>query len=582
MPSLYVIQGNGQGSHFDLTELASSSDDRVIGIGREKGNDITVEDHEASRRHAEIRKHNDTYSLTDLDSSNGTFLNNCRIAEAELKSGDRIQIGRTLFLYSHGEGGHLPPANVEIVGTESGDDGSRIIAAVPDKLGPNLPPLPQDDTQNHWLVQAQNNLDVMYRTALAVSHTLDIDDLLDRILQLVFDWVEADRGCIMLREEETGQLITKARRDREAGTKSSMTISRTILDYVLERHEGVLTSNAQGDDRFRSGQSVLRTGVHEAICVPMQGRYGQIGVLYVDTLTPLGEVMASGGQRFTDEHLKLMVAIGHQAALAVEDTTYYSAMVQSERLAAVGQTIATLSHHIKNILQGIHGGSYLVEMGLDKNDLGVTDKGWGIVRRNQQKISSLVMDMLSFSKDRKPEPSPSDIPALLAEIIETVKQRAEDAAISVHCKTPDNFPVLLCDTEALSRAILNVVTNAIDAVEEQSDGTVNITTEIDEKREVVHVRVTDNGPGIPEETLPDIFNLFVSTKGAKGTGLGLTVSQKILREHGGDISVESTATHGTCFTLSFPLILSDQTTTGTRGTVTDMQLPADFDASITP
>ena len=73
----------------------------------------------------------------------------------------------------------------------------------------------------------------MYRTALAVSHTLDIDDLLDRILHLVFDWVEADRGCIMLRDEETGQLITKARRDREAGTNSSMTISRTILDYVL-------------------------------------------------------------------------------------------------------------------------------------------------------------------------------------------------------------------------------------------------------------------------------------------------------------------------------------------------------------
>ena len=582
MPSIYVIQGSGQGSHFDLAELISSSDERVVGIGREKGNDITVEDHEASRRHAEIRKRNDTYFLADLDSSNGTFLNNCRISEAELKSGDRIQIGRTLFLYSQGESGHLPPANVEIIGRESGDDGSRIIAAVPDKLGPDLPPLPQDDTQNHWLAQAQNNLDVMYRTALAVSHTLDIDDLLDRILQLVFDWVEADRGCIMLREEETGQLITKARRDRVAGTKSSMTISRTILDYVLERHEGVLTSNAQGDDRFRSGQSVLRTGVHEAICVPMQGRYGQIGVLYVDTVTPLGEVMASGGQHFSDEHLKLMVAIGHQAALAVEDTRYYSAMVQSERLAAVGQTIATLSHHIKNILQGIHGGSYLVEMGLDKNDLGVTDKGWGIVRRNQHKISSLVMDMLSFSKDRKPEPSPSDIPALLAEIVETVKQRAEDAGISVHCTAPDNFPVILCYTEALSRAILNVVTNAIDAVEERADGKVDITTEIDGEREVVQVRVTDNGPGIPAETLPHIFNLFVSTKGAKGTGLGLTVSQKILREHGGSISVESTATHGTCFTLSFPLLFSDQAASGGRGTVTDAQLPSDFDASIAP
>ena len=581
-PSLYVIQGRSQGSHIDLASLTSDDSDQAIGIGREKGNRIVVEDHEASRRHAEIRKHNDPFFLTDLNSSNGTFLNNSRISEAELKSGDRIQIGRTLFLYSQGESEHQLSANVEIVGTETGDDGSRIIAAVLDKLGPNLPPLPQDDTQNHWLVQAQNNLDVMYRTALAVSHTLDIDDLLDRILHLVFDWVEADRGCIMLRDEETGQLFTKARRDREAGTNSSMTISRTILDYVLERHEGVLTSNAQGDDRFRSGQSVLRTGVHEAICVPMQGRYGQIGVLYVDTLTPLGEMMAFGGQRFSDEHLKLMVAIGHQAALAVEDTTYYSAMVQSERLAAVGQTIATLSHHIKNILQGIHGGSYLVEMGLDKNDLEVTDKGWGIVRRNQHKISSLVMDMLSFSKDRKPEPGPSDIPALLADIVETVKQRAEDAEISIHCQIAENYPVVLCDSEALSRAVLNVVTNAIDAVEEQTNGTVDITTEIDEQREAVRICVTDNGPGIPADTLPDIFNLFVSTKGAKGTGLGLTVSQKILREHGGDISVESTATQGTCFTLSFPLLFAEQTTASKRGTVTDVPLPADFDASITP
>lgn len=582
VPSLYVIQGHGHGSHFDLAQLAPTGGEQTIGIGREKGNSIAVEDHEASRRHAEIRKHDATYLLVDLDSSNGTFLNSRRISESELRSGDRIQIGRTVFLYSRGESGFIPPTNVEIVGSNSENDGSRIIAAIPDKLGPNLPPLPEDDTQNHWLAQAQNNLDVMYRTALAVSHTLDIDELLDRILQLIFDWLEADRGCIMLRDEESGQLITKARRDRESGEKSSMTISRTILDYVLERHEGVLTSNAQGDDRFRSGQSVLRTGVHEAICVPMQGRYGQIGVLYVDTLTPLGKIMAEGGQHFTNEHLKLMVAIGHQAALAVEDTTYYSAMVQSERLAAVGQTIATLSHHIKNILQGIQGGSYLVEMGLEKQDLAVADKGWGIVNRNQHKISSLVMDMLSFSKDRKPDPTPSDMTSLLVDIVETVTQRAEDAGISIHCQTPQDFPILLFDAEGISRAVLNVVTNAIDAVEEQPHGKVEIVTAIDEKNEVVRVVITDNGPGIPAETLPNIFNLFVSTKGAKGTGLGLTVSQKILREHGGDIFVESTPSQGTCFTLSFPLMFGEHAAKGNQGTVTDMQLPSDFDASLTP
>ena len=99
-----------------------------------------------------------------------------------------------------------------------------------------------------------------------------------------------------------------------------------------------------------------------------------------------------------------MIAIGHQAALAVEDTRYYSAMVQAERLAAVGQTIATLSHHIKNILQGIRGGSYLIEMGLSAHDEAVVRKGWGMVERNQNKISAQVLDMLTFSKDREPEP----------------------------------------------------------------------------------------------------------------------------------------------------------------------------------
>ena len=82
-----------------------------------------------------------------------------------------------------------------------------------------------------------------------------------------------------------------------------------------------------------------------------------------------------------------MVAIGHQAALAVEDTSYYSAMVQAERLAAIGQTIATLSHHIKNILQGIRGGSYLIEEGLKDSDNDVVRKGWRIVEKNQEQIS---------------------------------------------------------------------------------------------------------------------------------------------------------------------------------------------------
>jgi signal transduction histidine kinase len=241
----------------------------------------------------------------------------------------------------------------------------------------------------------------------------------------------------------------------------------------------------------------------------------------------------------------------------VEDTTYYSAMVQSERLAAVGQTIATLSHHIKNILQGIRGGSYLVEMGLDNEDLGVVRKGWEIVRRNQDKISSLVMDMLSFSKHREPDLVEADLAALLADVVETVQQRADESGTVIRWTAPADLPRMVFDPEGMSRAVLNVVTNALDAVEGRADPRIDVTAELDHATRVVRIRVADNGAGMSPDTLAEIFTLFVSTKGARGTGLGLTVSRKILREHGGDIHAQSEPGRGSAFVLEFPLLGPD-------------------------
>ena len=550
MPSLFVIQGRNRGSRYDLT-----SHEGAMCIGREAGNFVQLDDNEVSRRHAEIRRIGETFVVGDLKSSNGTWLNSRKIERAELSSGDQIQVGRTILVYAR-DGVDVPAAGlVDIVPASNAADGSRIVRTAHEAdIGGS--PLP-DDTQNRWLARARSNLQVMYRTALAVSHTLDIDELLGRILQLVFEWVEADRGCIMLLDPESKQLRTKARRDRRVGETTAMAISRTILDYVLDRGEGVITSDAQDDDRFSGGNSVVRTGVREAICVPMQGRYGTVGVIYVDTTVPLGDAIERGQRQFTDEHLKLLIAIGHQAALAVEDTTYYSAMVQSERLAAVGQTIATLSHHIKNILQGIRGGSYLVDMGLENEDLAVVRKGWDIVNRNQNKISSLVMDMLSFSKEREPDPVPSDLVALVTDIVETVQQRADEIGAAIDWAPPTDVPQLLFDPEALSRAILNVVTNALDAVEDRDGAAVTIHVECDTEAERVRVIVGDNGEGMAPETIAEIFNLFVSTKGARGTGLGLTVSRKILREHGGDIRVTSRPGEGSTFVLEFPLCTGD-------------------------
>ena len=546
MPSLFVIQGRNRGARFELPPTAAA-----VSIGREAGNMIQLDDHEISRRHAEIRRVGDALVVGDLKSSNGTFVNDVRVERSELDSGDRIRVGRTLLVFARDGDDPAAFAAVDILPTTSAGDGSRIVRTM--REDDSIVLAAPEESQNRWLAKARSNLQVMYRTALAVSHTLDIDELLTRILQLVFEWVEADRGCIMLLDPATREPRIKARRDRRAGEPATMQISRTILDYVLERHEGVLTSDAQDDDRFAAGNSVVRTGVREAICVPMRGRYDTVGVIYVDTTVPLIQAADQGQRRFSDDHLKLMIAIGHQAALAIEDTTYYSAMVQAERLAATGQAIATLSHHIKNILQGIRGGSYLVEMGLENDDLGVLHKGWDIVRRNQDKISSLVMDMLSFSKEREPDPAPADLAAVIDDIVETVQQRAEELGATIDWRRPTTLPPLLFDAAGISRAILNVVTNALDAVEGRPHGGVVISAGIDDTERMVRVTVADDGAGMDPETLAGIFNLFVSTKGSRGTGLGLTVSRKILREHGGDIHASSAVGAGSTFVLEFPL-----------------------------
>ncbi len=584
MASLFVIRGNDQGSRFEFTEQ--------VRLGRDSTSDIQLHDTEVSRQHAEIRASGDQFVLVDSDSSNGTFVNGQRIERCTLASGDQVQLGRTLLLYTGpAEESAEDLAEAVSIAMQSTDDQSRIVHSVTQQDGSRVFDLDADLPQNSWLARARSNLQVMYRTALAVSHTLDIDQLLQRIMDLIFEWVEADRGCVMLFDVDGGQLEPKVRRTRKrpAGAKrrseDRITISKTILDYVLGHNEGVLTSDAQQDDRWTAAASILQAGIREAICVPMQGRYDVVGVIYIDTSTSAQEVIRKGlAAKFTEEHLKLMIAIAHQAALAIEDTRYYSAMVQAERLAAIGQTVAALSHHIKNILQGIRGGSYLIEMGISDEDPAVVRQGWKIVERNQNKISSLVMDMLTYSKEREPDRMSSDLNQVVGEVVELMQARAEELEVRLSWKPAPRMERFVFDPEMIHRAVLNVVTNAIDAagelvaepdsgkpvepsaaepvepvepgagepVELRREPAVEVAVEWDDSAKVLRVIVRDNGPGIPPEAMKILFSPFVSSKGARGTGLGLPVSEKILTEHGGQIRVESTPGTGSTFTLELP------------------------------
>ena len=401
MASLFVIQGADQGKRF---EFMSSP----LALGRDSSNAIRLHDTEISRRHAELRLERDGYRVVDLRSANGTFVNDQPVDNSPLHSGDRIQLGQTVMLFHEGSVAARRDltARVDLLAKSSPEDRSAILRSIPSDEGSRV--LKAPDATAGWLRERLLNLSVMYRATQAISDTLDIDALTPTILDLVFESIGADRGAILLKDE-SGLLLPKAVRWHEgAQPDERMSISQTIVDYVLERGEGVISSDAPTDKRFGTAQSVVDLQIREAICVPIQGRHTTLGVIYADIQAGGGSSTTGAGKtgprgRFNQEQLTLMVAIGHQAGLGLRKILIpYNDKIQAERLAAVGQTIATLSHHIKNILQGIHGGSSLIDLGLKEKDDTIVRRGWTIVEKNQTKIYNMVMDMLSFSKDREP------------------------------------------------------------------------------------------------------------------------------------------------------------------------------------
>src|SRR5262249_21245496 len=248
--------------------------------------------------------------------------------------------------------------------------------------------------------------------------------------------------------------------------------------YVLREKKGVLVTDATRDDRFSAGQSIVRFGIREAICVPMKGRHETLGVLYLDTQSTSKEVVARGTPtgKFTEDHLALAVAIAHQAALAIDETHYHQAMLHAERLAAVGQTIAALSHHIKNILQGLRSGSELLKMGITDDDKEMLQKGWRIVEKNQGKIYDLVLDMLNYSKERVPNVEPANLNQIVNDVVELLKGRAEELGLQFQLQLDTQMPLVPADPEAIHRAVLNIVGNALDAVSDRQEPQVGIRT----------------------------------------------------------------------------------------------------------
>ena len=224
------------------------------------------------------------------------------------------------------------------------------------------------------------------------------------------------------------------------------------------------------------------------------------------------------------------------------------------QLTSVGLLVGSISHGIKGFLTGLDGGIYLVNSGFENDDRARIEKGWDMVQRNVNRIRTMVMDILYYAKDRALSLVDIDPVEVFADLESGLQKKASDINTELSIDVAPGAGTFAGDALAIRATLLNVIENSLDACradrqKEQHFVRVNVRRE----SPWMVFEVEDSGIGMDRETREKIFSLFFTSKGIKGTGLGLFIANKIVDKHGGRIDVDSEPQRGTRFVIRFPL-----------------------------
>jgi PAS domain S-box-containing protein len=223
------------------------------------------------------------------------------------------------------------------------------------------------------------------------------------------------------------------------------------------------------------------------------------------------------------------------------------------QLTSLGLLIGSVSHGLKGLLNGLAGGMYLVNTGFEKENEGRVHKGWEIVQRNVSRIRSMVSDILYYAKDREPNWEEVSARELAEEVFALVQESADEQKVHISKSIDAGVGSFEGDIPAMRSMLINLLENSIDACRHDAKKDVHqVSFGVRRDSNAVHFEVSDNGIGMDQETREKAFTLFFSSKGSEGTGLGLFISNRIARAHGGRIEVESEVGVGTRFTAILP------------------------------
>ncbi len=522
---LEVVSGNLPETSFPLARRAYS-------LGRARGNDLTLADPSISKNHARlVVGPNGSASIEDTGSLHGVFVDASRVQRADLRDGAQIQLGNVTLRY---------------------------LVAAPEGSTGEVKEFP-------WVEQQKLLLSLVQ----TLNSSLVLSEVLEQVTDAVMQITRAERGFLLLDEEAAeGQPTISGLRVRVARRRGGEPIplaevqglSNSVVRKAMQTGEAVATGNAMADPSLRMAESVILMDLRTIVCIPLRSPRVEadaaggrtLGALYVDnpeTSAPISQ-----------DSLMAAEALARHAALAIENAQLFekeqattrelreaqARLLQSEKLATIGQMAAGIAHELNTPLTYIMGN---VEL-LQGQALASTQRPMvASIGHGAERIKGLVHSLLAFSRPAKEVPVPLALNDVVERSLELCHYQIVKGGVTLKKQLAEPSPPVVGVSNQLEMAIINLVVNAIHAMGQ--GGTLTVTTSV--AGEEAAIAVADTGQGIPEGMRASIFEPFFTTKPeGKGTGLGLATVLMIVERHLGRIDVDSVSGKGTTFRIVLP------------------------------
>ncbi len=551
-----VVSGSMKGTEFPVKAP-------TISIGRVSEADFQVHDTLISRVHCRITYDGGNWYVEDLNSTNGTWMVGQKVnKKVLLPLRTSVRIGNTIFeLYNlHAARDETQSFSIPFVSYRIQPE------TLTSSVGMEKHHAPVQVDPMRIAREENKRLSAIYKFQNLIAAIFNEAELCPRILSAISTIINSDKSYLLVYNLTSGTFEPVAARVKDAPVSpvDASPIRKVIVDFVKENREAVLSSDSMAD-KLRVKVAGVPSVTECTMCVPMLGKQQLNGMIYLN-------ISSAAKEPYTEDDLKLLTVIGHTAGMALENGRLIDFNLRNERLVATGTTAAHLSHYIKNILAGLDGSLSLLKMGIDEKDFGLANESLHILAKNHRRLGNLVLDLLNLTSEQKLNMKIQDIKPILEDINELLAPQLNQDGITLTF-APDSMKLPLfaeIDAKGIHRVLLNLILNAEHAIQEKREtldqkdiGNIIVDASFTLDRESIVFTVTDDGMGMKPDSVDKIFDLFVSSKGAGGTGLGLTVSKRIIEGHGGTIFATSEDGKGCVMTFTIP-VSHNETSTSTR------------------